>query len=88
MEEKKKRLQTIYDDFESAAASYKAEAACGKGCAFCCSDAGSIHITTLEGLAIRDRINRLPRPRQVAVNRKGVEGSRVQGLKGSREIER
>ena len=69
---KRKRagLQAIYDDFETAAAPYKTEAACGKGCAFCCSEAGSIHITTLEGLAIRDRINRLPRPRQVAVNRK------------------
>ncbi len=70
MENKKERLQTIYDDFETAAAPYKTEAACGKGCAFCCSEAGSIHITTLEGVAIRDRINRLPRSRQVAVNRK------------------
>ena len=69
MEEKKNRLQAIYDDFESAASPYKADAACGQGCAFCCSDAGSIHITTLEGLVIRDRINRLPRPRQVAVNK-------------------
>jgi hypothetical protein len=70
MEDKKNRLQTIYNDFESAAAPYKSEAACGKGCAFCCTDAGSIHITTLEGLVIRDRIHRLPRPRQVALNRK------------------
>ena len=70
MEAKKSRLQAIYDDFETAAAPYKTEAACGKGCAFCCSDAGSIHITTLEGLVIRDRINRLPRPRQVAVDKK------------------
>jgi len=70
MEAKKSGLQSIYDDFESAAAPYKTEAACGKGCAFCCSDAGSIHITTLEGLMIRDRISRLSRPRQVAVNKK------------------
>ena len=69
MEAKKSRLQTIYDDFETAAAPYKTEAACGKGCAFCCSDAGSIHITTLEGLVIRDRIDRLPRSRQVAVKK-------------------
>jgi hypothetical protein len=69
MQEKKNRLQAIYDDFESAAAPYKADAACDKGCAFCCSDAGSIHITTLEGLVIRDRINRLTRPRQRAVNK-------------------
>jgi Fe-S-cluster containining protein len=70
MEDKKNRLQSIYGDFENAAAPYKTEAACAKGCAFCCSDAGSIHITTLEGLVIRDRLNRLPRPRQVAVNKR------------------
>ncbi len=69
MEEKKSRLPSIYADFETAAAPFKIEAACGKGCAFCCSDAGSIHITSLEGLVIRDRITRLPRPRQVAVKK-------------------
>ncbi|MBC2713182.1 MAG: YkgJ family cysteine cluster protein [Desulfosarcina sp.] len=69
MEDKKNRLQAIYNDFETAAAPYKTEAACGKGCAFCCTDAGSIHITTLEGLVIRDRIAALPRPRQVAVKK-------------------
>jgi Fe-S-cluster containining protein len=69
MEEKKNRLQTIYDDFDSAAAPFKKEAACGRGCAFCCSEAGSIHITSLEGLVIRDRVNRLPRPRQEAVKK-------------------
>jgi Fe-S-cluster containining protein len=70
MKKKLNRLQTIYSDFERAVAAYKAEAACDKGCAFCCSDAGSIHITTLEGLVIRDRIDRFARPRQVAVNKK------------------
>jgi hypothetical protein len=70
MEEKKKRLRTIYEDFERAAAPYKTEAACGKGCAFCCTDAGSIHITTLEGLVIRERIDRMPRSRKVAVHKK------------------
>jgi hypothetical protein len=69
MERKKNGLQAIYDDFENAAAPYKTEAACGKGCAFCCTDAGGIHITTLEGLVIRDRINQLPRARQVAVKK-------------------
>lgn len=70
MEDKKNRLQAIYDDFENEAAPFKTEAVCGRGCSFCCSDAGSIHITTLEGLAIRDRINRLPRTRQMAVNKR------------------
>ena len=69
MEAKKTKLHAIYDDFENSAAAYKVEAACGKGCAFCCSDAGSIHITTLEGVMIRERISRLPRARQVAVKK-------------------
>ena len=67
MEDKKKRLQPIYDDFASLAEPFTAEAACSKGCAFCCSAAGSIDITTLEGLVIRECIARLPRGRQVAV---------------------
>lgn len=65
MEEKLNRLREIYDDFESNVASYKADAACGKGCAYCCTDAGSIDTTTLEGLAIRSEILRLPRPLQL-----------------------
>lgn len=69
MDAKRKRLETIYTDFEAAAAPYKADAACGKGCCFCCTDAGSIDITTLEGLVIRDGIARLPRARQVAVRK-------------------
>lgn len=69
MKEKKLALDAIYDDFESAAAPFKAEATCEKGCAFCCSDAGSIDITTLEGLLIRDRIQQLSRSRQVAVKK-------------------
>lgn len=69
MEEKIQQLQSIYDDFASRVEPYTAEAACGKGCAFCCSAAGSIDITTLEGLVIRERIARLPRSRQVAVKK-------------------
>ena len=69
MEEKIRHLQPIYDAFEAAAAPYKADAACAKGCAFCCTDAGSIHITTLEGLVIRRRIEQLPRSRQVTVKK-------------------
>ena len=69
MEAKIEQLQTIYDEFEAAAAPYKAEAACAKGCAFCCTDAGGIHITTLEGLVIHASMERLPRSRQVAVKK-------------------
>ena len=53
MEEELNQLDAIYDAFEGDVASHKADAACGKGCAFCCTDAASIDITTLEGLAIR-----------------------------------
>jgi uncharacterized protein len=69
MQTKKSKLPLIYNDFETAAAPYKAAAACGKGCAFCCTDAGGIHITTLEGLVIRDRIAVLPRSRQVSLGK-------------------
>ena len=69
VEERIKQLQAIYDAFEAASASHKAEAACAKGCAFCCTDAGSVHITTLEGRVIRNCIQRLPRNRQVAVKK-------------------
>ena len=69
MKTKTKQLEAIYTEFETAAAPFKADAACAKGCSFCCSDAGSIDITTLEGLVIRDRIATLPRARQVTVRK-------------------
>ena len=59
-------LIEIYDDFEQKVAAYKTDVACEKGCAFCCTDAGSIHITTLEGWIIRNVMVRLPRQRHMA----------------------
>ena len=76
MENKKSHLLTIYEAFETAAAAYKKEAACHRGCAFCCRDAGSIDITSLEGLAIRDHVATLPRPRQVAIRKNLVADMR------------
>lgn len=76
METKKNKIQGIYDEFEAAAAPYKTEATCAKGCAFCCTDAGSIDTTTLEGLVIRDAIAALPRSRQVAL-KKALAADRV-----------
>lgn len=72
MQDKKNKLMPIYDAFEAAATDFKKDAACEKGCAFCCSDAGSIHITTLEGLVISEQIESLPRPRRVAL-KKGLK---------------
>ena len=69
MNEKLRRMKELYDAFESAAAAYKTNAACGKGCAFCCTDAGSIHITTMEGRIIRDTMARLPRQRRMALQK-------------------
>ena len=70
MHSKISQLQTIYERFESQARPYKAEAACRKGCAFCCTDAGTIHITTLEGLAIREAMAGLAKPQRAAIAKK------------------
>lgn len=69
MEAKVHQLQQIYQKFEQEAAPYKENAACQKGCAFCCTDAGSIHITTMEGVVIRQTMGKLPRPRQIQLDK-------------------
>ena len=63
------QLGPAYQAFASRSAPFRENAACQKGCAFCCSDAGSIHITTLEGLAIRDAVNHLPAPQRKSVQK-------------------
>ena len=69
MEPSEATLITIYNNFEQQTAAYKTEAACKKGCAFCCTDAGSIHITTLEGRIIQGAVTRLPRQRRKAIQK-------------------
>ena len=69
MDEKLTQISEIYDVFETAVAAYKTDAACRKGCAYCCTDAGSIDITTLEGLAMRAEIQRLARPLQLKIKK-------------------
>jgi Fe-S-cluster containining protein len=69
MEEKLEQIRDIYAAFETDVASYKTDAACKKGCAFCCTHPGSIDITTLEGLAIRTEIMRLPRSLQMKLRK-------------------
>lgn len=64
MEEKIPALKDIYEAFAKKANESKREQACEKGCGFCCKEAGSIDITTLEGLAIRNAMKALPRSRQ------------------------
>jgi Fe-S-cluster containining protein len=56
-EEKKEKLKSLYEAFEQAAAEYVSSAVCRPGCAYCCIHFGSVDITTLEGLIIRERVN-------------------------------
>lgn len=56
IEEKKKKLWELYDQYEKDVAEFKKDAACVIGCADCCIDVGNIDITTLEGIIIREQI--------------------------------
>ena len=62
-------LDKIYDQFADVTSPFRENAACEKGCAYCCTDAGSIDVTTLEALRIRKYLKELPRPKQVALNK-------------------
>ena len=61
------KLTEIYDLHAARTAQFRQAAACAKGCAFCCTDAGRIDITTLEGLRIRQHLRQLPRPQRAAL---------------------
>jgi Fe-S-cluster containining protein len=85
IEEKRSALPDLYAGFESDAAPFKKEAACAKGCSFCCTDAGSIDIVTLEGIAIREAVASMARPRQKTLKKaveKDVRG-RLQGRRSA-----
>ena len=69
MRQKTEKLKPIYDAFEKITADYRLEAACAKSCAFCCSEAGSIDVTTLEGLVIYEYIESLSRSRKKNVHK-------------------
>jgi len=69
MDKKLDKIKDIYKAFETEAVAYKENAACRKGCAYCCTDAGSIDITTLEGLVILKKIRSLLRAQQIKVNK-------------------
>jgi hypothetical protein len=62
-------LNVVYEHFAADSAAYRADAACARGCAFCCTDAGRIDITTLEGLNIRRALEGLPRSRRLALEK-------------------
>ena len=64
MKEKKARLKVIYEQFELETRELIPEKACTQGCSFCCEMAGSIHVTTLEGLVIREAMGAMPKARK------------------------
>lgn len=62
-------LKQIYDTFEQETAVYRRDAVCAQGCAYCCTDAGCIDCSTLEGLVIHEQIKKMPRPRQTTLRK-------------------
>ena len=60
LEERRKRLMEIYNQFEIEASAFKKQAVCRIGCADCCKNMTTIDITTLEGILIYERINKFP----------------------------
>lgn len=69
MKTKLLELKTIYDRFETDTRELKQGKACNKGCSFCCESAGTIDITTLEGLQIRQAMEKMPKARQKTLTR-------------------
>ena len=61
------RLWTVYNQFEEETAEFRVDAVCEAGCAFCCTNMGTVDITTLEGLLIREQIGKLKRPQAAAL---------------------
>ncbi len=61
MDKKIPALKKLYASFAEKTQSYRQGQACQKSCGFCCSDAGTIDITTLEGLQIQRAMDILSR---------------------------
>ncbi|MBW1743794.1 MAG: YkgJ family cysteine cluster protein [Deltaproteobacteria bacterium] len=68
--EKKEALKRIYERFEQDASEFKKDAICKIGCTFCCTDVGNVDTTTLEGVIIREPIERLPERLRRTVTKK------------------
>lgn len=68
--EKREKLQTLYEIFETNAYVYKKHAICKIGCTYCCTDAGKIDILTIEGLIIHERLKSMPRLLRKAIKKK------------------
>ncbi len=62
-------MDEVYSSFEEEVRGFRTGQACKSGCAFCCSHAGSIDVTTLEGLRIRGLIQKFSRSRQKSLEK-------------------
>ena len=69
-EEKKKRLQAIYDRFEQGVQVYKKGALCELGCTYCCTNMGSVDINTLEGHILWEWVSCLKPPKRKKIKQK------------------
>jgi Fe-S-cluster containining protein len=84
-DEKKKRLKEIYDNFETEVKKYKESAVCRPGCAFCCIHFGSVDITSLEGLIIRERVNGFAKPLKNRIKKKISQNKKLKENQKSAE---
>lgn len=75
-EEKKAGLKEIYERFETDAIEYKQHAICKIGCCYCCTNAGSVDIITLEGLIIGRHIKRLSTTLKIKIRKKLAKNRR------------
>ena len=75
------QLNRIYQAYGEAAAPYQAGAACGQGCAFCCTHFGVLDVTTLEGTVIGNWIEKRPKKLRRDLM-KAVARNRVRKLRG------
>ena len=82
-EEKKEKLNNIYDRFERENMPYSRQAFCKPGCSFCCTFMGNIDVVTLEGLIILEHIESQPEEFQAALKEK-ISGNRTEKEKGLR----
>lgn len=64
MDDHRQKLTEVYTDFQEKTQAFRENCACKKGCDFCCSHAGRIDITTLEGMQILAAVKAFPKPRQ------------------------
>lgn len=76
-EEKARVLFDLYDKYAELAQPYTASAVCRKGCADCCTNVGSVDITTLEGWVILKHLRGLAPSTQKELSKKLKQNRKV-----------